>query len=83
MSNIELTPDNSKFIESLIVSGRATSMGQALNMAVDLLKKKVEISESVQLGIRQADQGDLISADSVFERVERRAAEIEKSSREG
>lgn len=83
MSNIELTPDNSKFIESLIVSGRATSMGQALNMAVDLLKRKVEITEAVQLGIRQADQGDLISTELVFERVERRAAEIEKSSREG
>lgn len=83
MSNIELTPDNSKFIESLVVTGKATSMGQALNMAVDLLKRKVEIAEAVQLGIKQADQGDLISADSVFERVERRAAEIEKSSREG
>jgi hypothetical protein len=82
MSNIELTPDNSKFIESLIVTGKATSMGQALNMAVDLLKRKVEITEAVQLGIRQADQGDLIAAESVFERVERRAAEIEKNSHE-
>ncbi len=71
MSNFELTPDNSKFIESLIVAGKATSMGQALNMAVGLLKRKVEITEAVQLGIKQADQGDLISAESVFERIER------------
>lgn len=83
MSNAELTPDNSKFIESLIVSGKATSIGQALNMAVELLKRKVDISEAVQLGIRQADQGDVVPAEVLFDRLERRAAEIEKSRYEG
>jgi antitoxin ParD1/3/4 len=83
MSSIDLTPDNSKFIESLIVSGKASSTGQALNMAVDLLKRKVEVFDAVQVGIQQADNGDLLSADDVFGRIEKRAAQIAKSSREG
>jgi len=83
MSSIELTPDNSKFIESLIVSGKANSMGQALNMAVDLLKRKIKIADDVQLGIEQADRGELLPADEVFDRLEKRAAQIEKFSREG
>jgi len=69
MSSIDLTPDNSKFIESLVVTGKATSTEQALNMAVDLLKRKVEITEAVQAGIRDADQGNLVPADVVFDRV--------------
>jgi predicted transcriptional regulator len=83
MSSVERTPDNSKFIESLIDSGKASSMEQALNMAVDLLKRKVEISDAVQLGIEQADRGELLTGDEVFDRIENRAAQIEKSSREG
>ncbi|MDP1561595.1 MAG: hypothetical protein Q8M16_09380, partial [Pirellulaceae bacterium] len=82
MSIIDLTPDNSKFIESLIMSGKASSTGQALNMAVDLLKRKAEVFDAVQVGIQQADNGDLLSADDVFDRIEKRAAQIEKSSRE-
>jgi predicted transcriptional regulator len=79
MSSIELTPDNSKFIESLIDSGKASSMEQSLNMAVDLLKRKVKISDAVQLGIEQADRGELLTDDEVFDRIENRAAQIEKS----
>lgn len=83
MSSVELTPDNSKFIELLIDSGKASYMNQALNMAVDLLKRKVEISDAVQLGIEQTDRGELLTGDEVFDLIENRAAQIEKSSREG
>ena len=80
MSSIELTPDNAKFIESLIDSGKSSSMGQALNMAVDLLKRKVEISDAVQLGTEQADRGELLTGNEVFDRIEKRAAQLQRNS---
>lgn len=78
MSDIDLTPENLKFIEKLILSRKVNSMGQAINLAVDLLKQKVGMAEAVQFGLDQADRGDLVSGDLVFERLEGRASEIEQ-----
>jgi predicted transcriptional regulator len=49
MSSIDLTPDNSRFIE---------------------------VSDAIQLGIQQADQGDFVAVEEVFTRIEQRAAQI-------
>lgn len=78
--SIELSPENSLFLSELVTRGAFATESQAVDEAVALLRKREALRADVQLGIDQADRGELITADEVFSRLERRAEQIEDAA---
>jgi putative addiction module CopG family antidote len=79
----ELSSENQNFISDLIQSGRYRTAGEALDQAVDLLKRRQRLVDDIEAGITQAENGDLIPADQVFDHLEKRAEQIVKASNKG
>ncbi len=77
----ELSPENRRYIEELIQAGYYADESTALDEAVMLLRKRNDLRAEVLEGIQQADRGELLPADAVFARLEKRATEIEEAAR--
>jgi antitoxin ParD1/3/4 len=77
----DLSPENAQYIQAAIESGVYRDERQALDEAVALLKTRDALRSDVNAGIAQADQGQLLPAEVVFERLEKRAREIESFAR--
>jgi Arc/MetJ-type ribon-helix-helix transcriptional regulator len=54
----DLSPDNAAFLESQVATGAFRSGGDALNAAVMLLRRRTEVMEKVQLGVKQLENGE-------------------------
>ena len=72
-----LSPEYAQYIEQLVARGIYDSPQGALEAAVSLLIQRDQLRSDVQAGTDQADRGELLPADEVFARLERRAQEIE------
>jgi putative addiction module CopG family antidote len=70
---IGFSPENKQFIEHKLQVGTFGSRAELLNQAVGLLKRRRDLQREIQAGI---DSGPSISADQVFERLERRAQHL-------
>ena len=77
----EISNDNSQYLDDAVQKGTYSDRSEALNQAVDLLKKRDQLRAEVQAGSDQADLGDLLPADKVFDRLEERARQIEEAAR--
>jgi antitoxin ParD1/3/4 len=77
----DLSPENAQYIQAAIESGAYRDERQALDEAVALLKTRDALRNDVNAGIAQADQGQLLPAEAIFERLEKRAREIESLAR--
>ena len=77
----DLSPENAQYIQAAIENGFYRDERQALDEAVALLKTRDALRSDVNAGIVQADQGQLLPSEEVFERLERRATEIERLAR--
>ena len=53
-----LSPENEQFIENVIASGLYDDRDEALNRAVELLKKREQLYRDVNLGIEQLECGE-------------------------
>ncbi len=78
--NINLPPDQQAFVESLVASGRFASTDEVIGECVQLLISREQLREQVQIGIEQADAGDLIDHDMMFADLRTRAAEFQHAS---
>ncbi len=54
----DLSPDNAAFLESQVAMGAFPSGGDALNAAVMLLRRRAEVLEKVQRGVKQLESGE-------------------------
>jgi predicted transcriptional regulator len=79
----DLSPENAEYIQAAVERGAYRDERQALDEAVALLKTRDALRSDVTAGISQADQGQLLPAEAVFARLEKRAREIESSARSG
>lgn len=75
-----ISPDNARYIDEAVTSGKYNDANQALDEAIDLLKKRDKLRADVQAGIEQADRGELLPAEQVFDKLEQRAREIEEAA---
>ena len=76
-----VSPQNHHYIKQVVRSGAYRDEREALDEAVELLKKRDQLRREIQAGIDQADRGELIPAEKVFERLEKRAQDIERRTR--
>jgi predicted transcriptional regulator len=78
----EISPENLQYLERSVIQGVYPTTAAALDEAVRLLRRRDEVRAQLQAGIDQADRGELLEADEVFERLRRRAADIETQARQ-
>lgn len=79
--HVELPAEQQAIIESLVASGRFASLSDALCTAIDLLISREELCQRVQVGIEQADRGELADHDTVFSQLRLMASAAEQSER--
>ncbi len=78
---VHIAPDQQAIIESLITSGRFRSVDDVVAEGVRLLATTEIIRQKVQVGIEQADRGDVLDHDTVFEKLRALAAMAGTSNR--
>jgi antitoxin ParD1/3/4 len=75
--NVTLTPDEEQFIKQTIERGRFNSPGEIVRAAFRLLKEQEavyqirleELRKEIQIGLDQAERGELIEGEEVFKRL--------------
>jgi Arc/MetJ-type ribon-helix-helix transcriptional regulator len=77
----QLSPENEQYIRATVERGTYRDQRQALDEAVALLRTRDVLRSNVGAGNVQAEQGQLVPAEAVFERLEKRAREIESFAR--
>ena len=73
--DIQLPQDQQSAIEAMVTSGRFGSVQEAVSEGIRLLVFNEKLREAVQVGIDQADRGDLHDHDTVFAQLKAMAAE--------
>ncbi|TWU21968.1 ribbon-helix-helix domain-containing protein [Bythopirellula polymerisocia] len=71
---IQLPTDQQAIVEDMVASGRFSSVNEAISAGVRLLASTEALRQEVQLGIEQADRGEVIDHDTVFSRLRTVAA---------
>lgn len=79
---INLPPDQQTFIENLVQSGRFATADEAISECVRLLVTREQLRQQVDVGIQEADRGELIDHDTVFANLRGRVAELQESNSE-
>ena len=84
----DLSPQNEHFIQQAVDSGRFRDRGQALDEAVELLKKRLELLQHIDEGTRQLAGGDYGEYDEkglreFFDDVQRQGRERYEASKKG
>lgn len=64
--NLELPLEQQAFITGLVESGRFASAREVLCEAVRLLVSQERLKQEIQVGIQQAERGELSDHDTVF-----------------
>lgn len=64
--NLELPVEEQAFITGLVESGRFASTREAICEAVRLLVSQERLKQEIQVGIHQAERGELSDHDTVF-----------------
>ena len=78
----DISPENRLYVSQAVEAGVYPNPKAALDEAVSLLRMRDQLRAEVQLGTAQADQGKLLPAEEVFERIESRVAELEARTSE-
>ena len=66
---VNLPADQQAIVENLVASGRFPTGGDAISEGVRLLASTERLRQQVQVGIEQADRGDMVDHDTVFARL--------------
>ena len=67
--NVELPSTQQDYLEGLVAAGRFPTVNDAVREGVELLISHEDLKRQVQYGIEQADRGELIDHDTVFQHV--------------
>ena len=73
---ISLPPEQQSFIENLVQTGRFSSTDEAISECVRRLMTQEQLKKQVDVGIQQADRGEVMGHDTVFANLRARTAEI-------
>ncbi|HEY9422921.1 MAG TPA: type II toxin-antitoxin system ParD family antitoxin [Thermoanaerobaculia bacterium] len=79
--NISLTPELEEFVSKRVASGRYQSASEVIRQGLRLLQEEEMSREAsldrlrnqINLGLDQAERGELLDGEEVFEELERRS----------
>lgn len=85
--NVSLTPDLEQFVSSKVASGRYQTASEVIRQGLRLLQDQEttrqaqleRLRSQINLGLEQANRGELLDGDEVFEELEKRFAEPDRS----
>jgi antitoxin ParD1/3/4 len=80
--NVSLTPELEEFVQSRVASGRYQTASEVVREGLRLLEEREqsratalkELRAKIRRGIEQADRGELLDGDTVFEEVRQLSA---------
>ncbi|MGA2580508.1 MAG: type II toxin-antitoxin system ParD family antitoxin [Bryobacteraceae bacterium] len=80
--NVSLTPELEKFVQSRVASGLYQTASEVVREGLRLLEEREQASETalkelrakIRRGIDQADRGELLDGDAVFEEIRQLSA---------
>ena len=80
--NVSLTPELEQFVQSRVASGRYQTASEVVREGLRLLEEReqtreaalVELQARLRRGIEQADRGELLKGDAVFEEIRQLSA---------
>lgn len=67
---IQLPSDLQATVEGLVAAGRFSTIDDAVCMGIRMLASAEKLRADVQVGIDQADRGELVDHDTVFARLQ-------------
>ncbi len=79
--HIDLPADQQTLVENLVASGRYPSVQDAISEAIHLLAAREELHKEIQVGVDQADRGELLDHDTVFGELRSIAASVRQAKR--
>jgi len=77
----EMSADNERYLQELVERGIFHNRAAAVDAAIALLRQREQLRSDVQAGIEQADRGEVLDGESVFQRLLARAQQIEAKAR--
>jgi antitoxin ParD1/3/4 len=80
--NVSLTPELEQFVQSRVASGLYQTASEVVREGLRLLEERERARESaleelrnkIRRGVEQADRGELLDGDSVFEEIRKLSA---------
>lgn len=75
--NIDLSDEQQAVIENLVATGRFPSARDAITEGLRLLIARERLKQQVEMGIAQADRGELVDHDTVFAQLRATAAAMD------
>lgn len=78
--DIQLPQEQRAIVEGLVAAGRFSSVEEAISEGIRLLASNEKLRREVQVGIQQADRGELIDHDTVFGQLKALAKEAKASN---
>ena len=73
----ELLPDQAKFLESALATGKYQNESDALNQAVSLLQRRDQLEAELDAARKQLEEGQGIPAEEAFASLRQETAKIE------
>ena len=73
----ELLPDQAKFLESALATGKYQNESDALNQAVSLLQRRDQLEAELDAARKQLEEGQGIPAEEAFAPLRQEIARIE------
>ena len=75
--NASLTAELSNFVESLVNAGRYQSSSEVVRQGLRMLQEHeiglTELKAKIAKGVKQADKGELIDGEEVFQKLKKRS----------
>ena len=86
--NVSLTPELERLVQEKVESGLYNSASEVVREALRLLRERDEVQRmrleelrrEIQIGIDQADRGELIPGEEVFRDLRARQVELERQA---
>jgi antitoxin ParD1/3/4 len=81
--NVSITPELERFVEDRVASGRYQTASEVVREGLRLLEEREtarqealeELRKHIAIGVEQADRGEFIDGDEVFEELKRLSAQ--------
>jgi antitoxin ParD1/3/4 len=85
--NVSLTPDLEKFVSLKVASGRYQTASEVVRQGLRLLQDQEmtrqaqldRLRSQINLGLDQANRGELLDGEAVFEELEKRFSDPDRS----
>ncbi len=77
---IQIPEEQQSIINGLVASGRFSSAQEAISAGIRLLVSNEKLRQEIQIGVDQADRGEMHDHDTVFAQLRAMAAQHQASN---